>query len=287
MMRSMAASMESFFGCRQASCRLNEFCLELRDRLVGEPDLVEFAALKTRPDDLKQAFVGDKGVAHRAGPPKVIRGDRIGIAHRLGIHDLQSTLDQHDLNPPIRIDKARRRQKFRFRKSLFLPTKTKRTGPGNPGRCEWGKSLVSRVAAGLFKVPAWPKKSEPIEDLVGPEALEPVQRLVQGREFLVRDAADLLHRLDVLLIERFDDAADFLALRGKANAERAAVDARALVVEEAEFNQLLQIVGDVRAEVIAARAQLARGQFLVADVIKQKRLHRIDVGTAAAIEFIL
>src|SRR5207237_4608401 len=49
-----------------------------------------------------------------------------------------------------------------------------------------GKSLVSRVAAGFFKVPAWPKKSEPIEDLVGPEALEPVQRLVQRREFLVR-----------------------------------------------------------------------------------------------------
>src|SRR5438105_9587669 len=209
MMRSMAASMESFFGYRQASCRLNEFGLELRDRLVGEPDLVEFAALKHRHDDLEQSFVGDKGVAHRAGPPKVIRGDRIGIAHRLGIHDLQSTLDQHDLNPPRRIDKARRRQKFRFQKSRFLPTKTKRTGPETRADAV-GEVSSSRVAAGLFKVPAWPKKSEPIEDLVGPEALQPVQRLVQGREFLVRDAADLLHRLDVLLIERFDDAADFL-----------------------------------------------------------------------------
>src|SRR6202790_2911005 len=71
--------------------------------------------------------------------------------------------------------------------------------------------------------------SEAIEDLVGPEPLEPVQRLVQGREFLVRDAADLLHGLDVLLIERFDDAADFLALRGEADADRAAIDARALM----------------------------------------------------------
>ncbi len=56
------------------------------------------------------------------------------------------------------------------------------------------------------------KFSEPIQDLVGPEALEAVQRLVQRRELLVGDAADLLDGLDVLLIERIDDAADFLAL---------------------------------------------------------------------------
>src|SRR3569623_3422354 len=107
--------------------------------------------------------------------------------------------------------------------------------------------------------------SEPIQDLVGPEALEPVQRLVQGRELLIRDAADLFHGLDVLLIARIDDAADFLALRGQANTDRTAIDARALVIEKAKFDQLLQIVGDVGAEVIAARAQLARGQFLVTD----------------------
>src|ERR1700744_836915 len=119
--------------------------------------------------------------------------------------------------------------------------------------------------------------SEPIEDLVGPEPLEAMQRLVQRRKFLVRDAADLFDGLDVLLVERIDDAADLLALRGQANANRTAIDARTLMVEEAEFDQLLQIVGDVGAEVIAARAQLARGQFLVSDVIKQESLHRIDV----------
>src|SRR6185437_1153674 len=128
---------------------------------------------------------------------------------------------------------------------------------------------------------------EPIEDLVGQEPLEAMQRLVQGRKFLVRDAADLFHGLDMLLIESVDDAADFLALRGQANANRTAIDARTLVVEEAEFDQLLQIVGDVGAEIIAAGAQLAGGQFLVADVIEQERLHRIDVGAAATIEFIL
>src|ERR1700732_2125893 len=144
------------------------------------------------------------------------------------------------------------------------------------------------VAAGLFKSPVWPNEiSEPIQDLVGPEPLEPVQRLVEGRELLVRDAADLFHGLDVLLVKRVHDAADFLALRCQANTDRTAIDARTLMVEEAEFNQLLQIVGDVGAEVIAARAQLARGQFLVADVIEQQRLHRIDVGPAAAGKFIL
>jgi hypothetical protein len=64
------------------------------------------------------------------------------------------------------------------------------------------------------------KFSEPIQDLVGPEPLEAMQRLVQRRKLLVRDAADLLHRLDVLLVERVDDLADFLALRGQADADR-------------------------------------------------------------------
>src|ERR1700726_2569603 len=147
--------------------------------------------------------------------------------------------------------------------------------------------VSKRWPAGLLQPPAWPKTSKPIEDLVGPEPLEPVQRLVQGRELLVGDAADLLDRLDVLLVQRIDDAADLLALRGQADAHRATIDARALMIEEAELDELLQIVGDVGAEVIAARAQFARGQLLVANIIEQQSLHRIDIGAAAPIEFIL
>src|ERR1700755_598155 len=104
-----------------------------------------------------------------------------------------------------------------------------------------------------------PQRSEAIQDLVGPEPLEAVQRLVQRRELLVRDAADLLHRLDVLLVEGVDDLADLLALRGQANADRTTIDARALMVEEAELDELLQIVGDVGAEIVTARAQFACG----------------------------
>src|SRR5882757_3013144 len=157
----------------------------------------------------------------------------------------------------------------------------------------FGKPVPTRYPSAVqafFRImlsPAWPKISEPIKDLVGPEPLEPVQRLVQGRELLVRDAADLLNGLDVLLIERIDDLADFLALRGQADADRTAIDARTLMIEEAKLDELLEVVGDVGAEVIAARAQLARGQLLVANIIEQQRLHRIDVGAAAAVEFVL
>src|ERR1700677_3171059 len=115
--------------------------------------------------------------------------------------------------------------------------KNKTHRSGKPGRCAWGSHFLFLLAAGLFNARRLGRKiSEPIQDLVGPEPLEPVQRLVQRRELLVRDAADLLHGLDVLLIERVDDAADFLALRGETDTDRAAIDARALMVEEAEFN---------------------------------------------------
>src|SRR5690242_430231 len=93
--------------------------------------------------------------------------------------------------------------------------------------------------------PASPRpgeNSKPIKNLVGPEALEAMQRLVQRRELLIRDAADLFDGLDVLLIERIDDAADFLALRGQTDADRTAIDARALMIEEAELDELLQVV---------------------------------------------
>ena len=111
--------------------------------------------------------------------------------------------------------------------------------------------------------------SEPVENLIGPEALEPVQRLVEHAELVGVDAADLLHRAHVLLVERVDDVAHLAALFGELDAHRAAVDARALVIEETHLDQLLEIVGDVGAEIVAARAQLAGGQLLVADIVQQ------------------
>src|SRR3954447_13904540 len=103
MMRSMAESMASSvavmsvqrLAVSKAVRGLRGF--ELRDRLVGEPDLVVFAAMKHLHDDFEQPIVGHEGVGNGAGLAQVIRRDRVGIADRLDIHDPQAALDQHEL----------------------------------------------------------------------------------------------------------------------------------------------------------------------------------------------
>ena len=77
------------------------------------------------------------------------------------------------------------------------------------------------------------------------------------------------------------------ALIGQADSHGSAVDARESMMQIAGFDQFLDIVRDVRTEVIAARTQFAGGQFLVADIIKQQGLHGIDVAAAASVEFVL
>src|SRR5262249_36543303 len=89
---------------------------------------------------------------------------------------------------------------------------------------------------------------QPIEDLIGPEPLEALQRLVERGEFVGIDAADLRHAADVLLVEHLDDVAHLAALVGELDTHRAAIDARALVIEEAHLDQLLEVVGHVGAE---------------------------------------
>ena len=54
-----------------------------------------------------------------------------------------------------------------------------------------------------------------VEDLISPEALKAMQRLVERRELVRIDAADLLHRAHVLLVERLDDVAYLAALVGQ------------------------------------------------------------------------
>src|SRR5262249_48936290 len=51
--------------------------------------------------------------------------------------------------------------------------------------------------------------------------------------------------------------------------------------------ELLDIVGDIRAEVIAARAQFAWRQLLARYIVKEQGLHAVDVAAAAAVEFVL
>src|SRR5580704_12668417 len=130
-------------------------------------------------------------------------------------------------------------------------------------------------------------RSEPILDLVGPVSLEAQQRGIHPNEVVARDAADLFDRTRMLLIDPSDDAVDLFAPLGQADPNRAAVDARAGMMEEADLDQLLDVIGNIRAEIIAACAQFAGGQFLVADIIQEQCLYRVDVGSPAAVELIL
>lgn len=59
---------------------------------------------------------------------------------------------------------------------------------------------------------------ETIENLVGPEPLEAGQGLVQAVELVDGQAHNLLHGLELAVVERIDPVADFLALGCQADA---------------------------------------------------------------------
>src|SRR5690606_17131503 len=108
-----------------------------------------------------------------------------------------------------------------------------------------------------------------VGDGIVPETVQALQGAVHLLELLGIDAADLLDRTDVTVIEARDDLGDLLPLRRQAHPHRTAVDTRTLVVDEAQIDQLLQIVRHVRAEIVTARAQFARRQFGRTDIEEQ------------------
>jgi hypothetical protein len=68
---------------------------EFGDRLVGEPDPVEFAVLDHLHDDLEQPLVGGEAIGNGAARAQLVRRDDVGIAHHLEVHHLNSAFDQH------------------------------------------------------------------------------------------------------------------------------------------------------------------------------------------------
>src|SRR4051812_33514898 len=68
--------------------------------------------------------------------------------------------------------------------------------------------------------------SEPVADLVGPEALQADERLVHAVKVVVRDAPDRLDRAGMLVVERLHDLVHRPALVGEADPHRAPVDPR-------------------------------------------------------------
>ena len=112
---------------------------------------------------------------------------------------------------------------------------------GKPGRCAKAEGFDDGGAGGQPSARYCQLMAKPLQDLVGPRS---APRRCSGLLLRVANscwgAADLLHGLDVLLIERVDDVADFLAL-GVSDTNRTAIDARALMIEEAQLTSFLRL----------------------------------------------
>ena len=123
--------------------------------------------------------------------------------------------------------------------------------------------------------------------MVGPEALQSGQCLVELVELLNVKSRDLLHGKKLAVVEGVNALADDLALGRELHPHRAFIGVGALVVNVALLHQFLEIVGHVRALVVAAGFQLPRSQFGVGDIEQQQRLHRIYFLSAVTVKIIL
>ena len=59
---------------------------------------------------------------------------------------------------------------------------------------------------------------------------------------------------------------------------------RTLLNQIARFDHLLQIVRDIRPQVITAQRQFADGQLIAADAVKDQALHVVDVLDVLAVQ---
>ena len=100
-----------------------------------------------------------------------------------------------------------------------------------------------------------------VGDGVVPETVQPLQHLVHRFELFGTNAADDFDAADMALIKAGHDVCHLLALFGQRNSDLAAINARALMADEFKLDQFLEIVGDIRAEIVTAGAQLAGRQF--------------------------
>jgi hypothetical protein len=80
--------------------------------------------------------------------------------------------------------------------------------------------------------------SQTIDNLIGPEPLEPAQRLVEGNELIGIDATDLLHRTQVLVIERIDDVAHLATFIGELDANGEALFPRSMSLRYAAGSKI-------------------------------------------------
>jgi hypothetical protein len=61
---------------------------------------------------------------------------------------------------------------------------------------------------------------------------------------------------------------------------RSTINARGLVLDQTGSHELFQVVRDISSEIIAARAQFADAELLIANAVKHERLNRRDISAA-------
>src|SRR5690606_39619535 len=113
------------------------------------------------------------------------------------------------------------------------------------------------------------------------------QRAVHLTEIVFIDATHLLDRADMPVIEPGNDLRHSLALGRQLYPHRPSICIGALVVDEAEFDQLFEIVGDVGAKIVAARTEFACRQLGIADIEEQQCLRGVDVVASLPLELVL
>src|SRR3954465_2619887 len=127
--------------------------------------------------------------------------------------------------------------------------------------------------------------SRPLYQIAGPdpEALEPAQRGDDAIEVGLGDGG-LLQQLDVPPVHPAQPIPQRATLMGQLDVDRAAIVHRALLRQIVVLDHLLDIIGNVGAEIAAAQGQLADGHLGVADVEQHHALHVVDVVNAEPVE---
>ena len=100
-------------------------------------------------------------------------------------------------------------------------------------------------------------QSEPIHHLIDQERLKPLQRLVEGGNFVGADPASLLHSASVLSVELFHDIADLATCCGELDTNATPISQSPLMIEEPKIDKFLEVVRHIRAKIEATAAQLA------------------------------
>ena len=89
---------------------------------------------------------------------------------------------------------------------------------------QWGGAGLRAGASGVIALHL-------INDLIDPEAFQPMKQLVERSEFVGIDATSLLHRASVLQAECVDNLADLASFWGQLDVYRASINQRALLFQ--------------------------------------------------------